>query len=63
MYDYGFVQKERIRGTTYNKLEELYPGPIDDTFDEKSLSQTHAAKAKNVEVGDYLTTMPSRRAK
>lgn len=44
-------------------MEELSPGPFDDTFDEKSLSQTHATKDKQLKSDDYLTTMPSNKEK
>ncbi|KAI8559655.1 hypothetical protein RHMOL_Rhmol04G0190100 [Rhododendron molle] len=52
-----------VRGWAYEKLEELSPGPFDDSFDEKSQSQTYAAKGKQANRGEYLTTMPSKKEK
>lgn len=59
----SLCKEKGVRGEAYEKLEELSPGPFDDTFDEKSLSQTHDAKDKQVKAGDYLTTMPSKKEK
>lgn len=57
----SLCKEKGVEGEDYEKLEELSPGPFDDTFDEKSLSQTHAAKDKQVKSGDYLSTMPSKK--
>lgn len=52
-----------VKGTTYNKLEDLESGPMTDTFDEKGVLRTYAAKAKPVGTENYLTTLPPKKAK
>ncbi|KAI8571520.1 hypothetical protein RHMOL_Rhmol01G0126100 [Rhododendron molle] len=51
------AREKGVKGWAYEKLQELSPGPFDDAFDEKSLSQTHARRNKQESFG--LCEFPS----